>query len=172
MANRTFNIPPRHTLGIWPIPMPWYYGISFDWFASDKWSPENILKNIQTLNFHLCTFYSGPEGARVKVSTLFFLIIYRVLNFLSGYKAETRILSLSTKAKILLHHRHRISLRLSGVGRYWSRKVGYWCFMAFLLFCFLLICPRDLHYTDTSLLSKNFVVFKLKLAEGIKLRRK
>ena len=32
-------------------------------------------------------FYSGPEGARVKVSPLLFLIICHVLNFLSGYKA-------------------------------------------------------------------------------------
>ena len=31
--------------------------------------------------------YSGPEGARVKVSPLFFLIIFGVLNFLNGYKA-------------------------------------------------------------------------------------
>ena len=36
-------------------------------------------------------FYSGPEGARVKVSPLFFVIIiffvFCVLNFLHGYKA-------------------------------------------------------------------------------------
>ena len=31
--------------------------------------------------------YSGPEGARVKVSPLFFFFILGVLNFLNGYKA-------------------------------------------------------------------------------------
>ena len=37
-------------------------------------------------------YYSGPEGARVKVSPLFFVIIIScVLNFLRGYKAQTRI---------------------------------------------------------------------------------
>ena len=50
------------------------------------------------------SYFSGPEGARVKVSPLFFRIICGVLNFLSGYKAKTRILSLGTKVKILLHH--------------------------------------------------------------------
>ena len=53
--------------------------------------------------------YSGPEGARVKVSPPFILIICRVLNFLNGYKAYTRILSLGTKVKILLHHCRRSS---------------------------------------------------------------
>ena len=43
-------------------------------------------------------------------------------------------LSLGTKVKILLHHSHWFSLRSSGVGRYWSGKVGYWCFFGFFLF--------------------------------------
>ena len=34
------------------------------------------------------TKYSGPEGVRVKVPPLFFVIcVFRVLNFLLGYKA-------------------------------------------------------------------------------------
>ena len=41
-----------------------------------------LMRNVEAgLFFHL-----EPEGARVKVSPLFFLIICRVLNFLSGYK--------------------------------------------------------------------------------------
>ena len=32
-------------------------------------------------------FYSGLEGAQVKVPPLFFVIICAVLNFLLGYKA-------------------------------------------------------------------------------------
>ena len=42
-------------------------------------------------------FYSGPEGARVKVSPMFFVIIIIIIcvfcapNFLCGYKAQTRI---------------------------------------------------------------------------------
>ena len=85
-------------------------------------------------------------------------------------------LSLGTKVKILLHHSHRFSLRSS----------EGWILM-FLAFSFLLIRPRDLHYTDTSLLSKRRLISRvhtqnfcawtypfvvLKLAEDIKLRRK
>ena len=39
-------------------------------------------------------YYSGPEGAKVKVPPLFFVIIicvFRAPNFLRGYKAQTRI---------------------------------------------------------------------------------
>ena len=44
-------------------------------------------------------YYSGPEGARVKVSPPFFVIcIFRVLNFLLGYKALTRLQSLNFAA--------------------------------------------------------------------------
>ena len=50
-------------------------------------------------------------------------------------------LSLGTKVKILLHHSHRFALHSSGVGRYWSGKVEYWCFLAFFLF---LLCSDPL----------------------------
>ena len=55
----------------------------------------------------LPTFYSGPEGARVKVSPLlFFLIISCVLDFLNFARLQSPKLGLSlgTKVKTLLHH--------------------------------------------------------------------
>ena len=99
---------------------------------------------------------------------------------------NSRLNSLGTKVKILLHHSHSLAVFE------WSWRILIrkgWILMFFGFFFFLLIRPRDLHYTDTSLLSKrrsikaestrkiivpehiqpgrNFVV--LKLAEDIKL---
>ena len=43
--------------------------------------PEIKMKQVEPNN------YSGSEGARVKVSALFFVFIFGVPNFLRGYKA-------------------------------------------------------------------------------------
>ena len=51
-----------------------------------------VFKTFGVLNLQLivelCQHnYSGPKGARVKVSPPLFVFIFRVLNFLLGYKA-------------------------------------------------------------------------------------
>ena len=55
---------------------------------------HKIKYHANTPNDFIISYYSGPEGARVKVSPLFFVIIicvFRAPNFLRGYKAQTRI---------------------------------------------------------------------------------
>ena len=114
--------------------------------------------------------FTGPGGSWVEDSTpdlllgagrrlsqgfaSVFCFYFGVLNFLNF----ARLQSLNSDWAWVLKwkfcctmHSHRFSLRSSGVGRYWSGKVGYWYFLPFF---FLLIRPRDLHCTDTSLLSK------------------
>ena len=96
------------------------------------------------------TFYSGPEGVRVKVSPLFFfLLLCSEFPELCSVTKPKLGLSLGTKVKILLHHTvvidfHCVRVELEDIDK---KRLDIDVFWIFLF-------PRDLHCTDTSLLSQ------------------
>ena len=124
-----------------------------------RFTSESFLKAMASSSMHIISRYGesgqpwrtplllGPEGARVKVLPLFIFLIISVLNFLNFARLE----SLNSDWAWVLKWKFCCT-------EDWPGKVGYWCFLAFF---FLLIRPRDLHCTDTSLLSKRRSISKV-----------